>query len=170
MPTVIKYSSKPLEKSQSNPTHSKKNRLNDTPVVTKYLQEYASDSKDSTINSSKTTKSQLQLQPQIKDVLSINSSTQSGVSVRGAVKAANNNTVMPATITKKSTKASVERHGQNKQDAVVSEGKNVSVEQQFSQHSHAEKVPEAKCQSTGEQGKVRDQITSVLSTGVYTCF
>ncbi len=149
MPTVIKYSSQPLE--QPNRAQGSKNRLNDTPVVIKYLQEYTSpNSKDSSVSSSKSTQSQRG--PEDKDVLFVNSRK----SVESQAETDNNSTAaMPVTSSQKGHKTSFERHSQSKREVVVPEDKNVLGPEQ-PQASHDSKTPERRglAQSTGEQVKI----------------
>ncbi|CAB3996931.1 Hypothetical predicted protein [Paramuricea clavata] len=146
VPTVIKYSTQPSEQSQPNPPHGSKNRLNDTPVVIKYLQEYTSpNSTDSTINSKPITS---QAEPKSKD-FSINRSK----SVESQVEADNNSAAMPVTISQKSPKTSFERHSLNKPEVVVSGSKNVEQ----LRASYGSKRPEKKdlAQSTGKHLKTK---------------
>jgi hypothetical protein len=129
IPTVIKYSSQPLAQLEPSPPPSKTNKRNDTPVVIKYLQEYtSSDSKDSTLNDSKSTKSQQE--PKSKEDLSMNSS----ISIESHVEADSNRHVLPSTISEKSTKTSVEIASQNKREVVFFKSKNVCAGQLENSH------------------------------------
>ena len=113
VPTVIKYSTQPSQKSDSYVVDGNKSRLNDTPVVIKYLQEYASpSSKESSVNNSKS--EQTQAKRNSKDTKTEDGDVTTGVS---------------ATVSQKSPRKSVAIHSEIKPETVVSGDKNTGTEQ-----------------------------------------
>ena len=121
VPTVIKYSCQPSEQYHPEPFQgSSKNKLNDTPVVIKYLQEYTSPySKDSSSNSCK---SESHVEPK-SDEMSI--STNKAMNTQEKT----DSTEAAMCVVNESPKTSSQRNSQNKPGAVdISERKIISTD------------------------------------------
>ena len=116
MPTVIKYSSQPSQQHHPKPLHGGKNKLNDTPVVIKYLQDYTSpNSKDSSLNSRK---SETQAEPKSEEL-----SLKSSKAIKTQMKTDDSRAGVPIAINE-SPKTSSERNCQNEPEGVdISERK-----------------------------------------------
>ena len=128
VPTVIKYSCQPAEQYHPEPLQgSSKNKLNDTPVVIKYLQEYTSPySKDSSSNSCK---SESQIEPKSDEM----SRTSTNKAMNTQEKTASTEAAMYVAVNE-STKTSSQRNSQNKPGAVdISERKVISTDSMGSQ-------------------------------------
>ena len=122
MPTVIKYSSQPSQQHHPKPLHGSKNKLNDTPVVIKYLQDYRSpNSKDSSLNGRK---SETQAEPKSEEL-----SIKCSKAIKTQTKTNDSRAGVPVAINE-SPKTSSERNCQNEPEGVVdiSERKIIDVD------------------------------------------
>lgn len=153
IPTVVKYSSQTMEKCQSHTPLCSNKRFDDTPVVIKYLQDYASpNSNGTTTESTKIVK--VNVEPTSNDSHLDNNCAKSIESHADCDHNYNTSNVLGA-ISQNPSKVSSDGQSQNKPEVVLTSSKCSSVEK--SDMLHGSNVAEKKAihQSSGEQVKLQ---------------